>query len=179
MQAVPEIDIKQLVDYASQRGVGIILWAGYYAFAKDIEGLCRHYAQLGVKGFKIDFMDSDNQHTISFLDHAAEIAARYHLLLDYHGICKPAGQCRTWPNVINFEAVYGLENAKWTKPEEFRQEHRMCGLSGIGHGSYLEDYGRRLPRIYPRRRQGQRLLPAAQALDSLWLQIMDDQIAVA
>lgn len=121
MQVVPEIDIKQLVDYASQRGVGIILWAGYYAFAKDIEGLCRHYAQLGVKGFKIDFMDSDNQHTISFLDHAAEIAARYHLLLDYHGICKPAGQCRTWPNVINFEAVYGLENAKWTKPEEFRQ----------------------------------------------------------
>ncbi|MBR6461214.1 MAG: glycoside hydrolase family 97 catalytic domain-containing protein, partial [Verrucomicrobia bacterium] len=43
----------------------------------------------------------------------AETAARYHLILDYHGFYKPTGLNRTWPNVVNFEGVYGLENAKW------------------------------------------------------------------
>lgn len=110
---VPEIDLNELVRYATEKNVGIILWAGYYAFNKDIEKICKHYAEMGIKGFKVDFMDRDDQKMVEFHYKAAEIAAKYHLLLDFHGTYKPTGLQRTFPNVINFEGVLGLENVKW------------------------------------------------------------------
>ncbi len=113
MQVVKEIDLKELVDYATARKVGIILWAGYHAFNRDMENVCRHYAQLGVKGFKVDFMDRDDQEMVDFNYRAAETCARYQLILDLHGMYKPAGLNRTYPNVLNFEGVFGLEQMKW------------------------------------------------------------------
>jgi len=113
-QIVPEINLKELISYATERNVGIILWAGYYAFDKDIEGLCRHYAAMGVKGFKVDFMDRDDQPMVDFYHRAARIGAEYKLLMDFHGSYKPTGLQRTYPNVINFEGVFGLEEMKWS-----------------------------------------------------------------
>ena len=115
-QVVPEIDLKELVEYANQKNVGLILWAGYYAFNKDIEGICKHYSDMGIKGFKVDFMDRDDQLIAQFLAEAARIAAKYHLMLDFHGIYKPTGLNRTYPNVVNFEGVFGLEQMKWVDP---------------------------------------------------------------
>lgn len=114
-QVVPEINLKELVSYAKERNVGLILWAGYYAFNADIEGLCKHYSEMGIKGFKVDFMDRDDQPMVNFHYRAAEIAAKYHLMLDFHGTYKPTGLQRTFPNVINFEGVHGLEQMKWAK----------------------------------------------------------------
>lgn len=119
-QVVPEIDLKGLVDYANKKNVGLILWAGYYAFNKDIEGICKHYSDMGIKGFKVDFMDRDDQPMVDFHYRAAEIAAKYHMMLDYHGTYKPTGLQRTFPNVINFEGVHGLEQMKWS-PESVDQ----------------------------------------------------------
>jgi alpha-glucosidase len=116
MQIVPEIDLKSIIDYAKQKNVGIILWAGYNAFNRDIEGVCRHYAEMGVKGFKVDFMDRDDQEMVRFYYRASEIAAKYNMLLDFHGAYKPTGLNRTYPNVINFEGVHGLEQMKWSPP---------------------------------------------------------------
>lgn len=118
MQVVSEIDLPALVKYANAKGVGIVLWAGYHAFDRDMENVCAHYAQMGVKGFKVDFMDRDDQPMTEFVYRAAETCARHHLLLDLHGMYKPAGMNRTWPNVLNFEGVYGLENVKWTPFEK-------------------------------------------------------------
>ena len=115
MKVVDAIDLPHLCRYAQERGVGLILWGGFWAFNKDIEGLCRHYAEMGVKGFKIDFMDRDDQLMVDFCARAAEMAARYNLLIDFHGVFKPAGLQRTWPNVLNFEGVFGLEQMKWHK----------------------------------------------------------------
>lgn len=117
MKVVPEIDIKELVDYAAARNVGIILWAGYWAFDRDMENICRHYSSLGVKGFKIDFIDRDDQMMVDFHSRAAATAAKYHLLVDFHGTYKPAGLSRTWPNVLNYEGVYGCEQMKWCKTD--------------------------------------------------------------
>lgn len=114
-QVVPEIDLPMLCLYAESKGVGLILWAGYWAFEKDMEKACREYAAMGVKGFKVDFMDRDDQPMVDFYRRAAEMAAKYHLLIDFHGAFKPAGLQRTWPNVVNFEGVFGLENAKGQK----------------------------------------------------------------
>ena len=112
-QVVPEIDLPEIVDYAGTKGVGIILWAGYWAMNRDIEGICKHYSEMGVKGFKVDFMNRDDQQMVQFFTRVAETAARYHLLVDFHGAFKPAGLQRPYPNVINHEGVNGLEQMKW------------------------------------------------------------------
>ena len=112
-QVVPEIDIKELVDYGAERNVGIVLWVGYAAIDKDMEHVCQHYADMGVKGFKVDFMDGDDQMIVDFYYRMAETAARHHLFIDFHGAYKPTGLNRTYPNVLNHEGVYGLEQAKW------------------------------------------------------------------
>ncbi len=117
MQIVPEIDLKRLVRYADERNVGLILWAGYRAFDKDMENVCKYFSGLGIKGFKIDFMDRDDQQTVQFHRRAAETAAKYHLMLDFHGTYKPTGLNRTWPNVVNYEGVHGLEQMKWSIPD--------------------------------------------------------------
>ena len=110
---VPEIDLQGIIDYGKEKNVGIILWAGYGPFQKDIEGACKKYSEMGVKGFKVDFMDSCDQPVVEFHRKAAETAAKYGLMVDFHGTYKPTGLHRTYPNVINYEGIYGQENMKW------------------------------------------------------------------
>ncbi len=117
MQIVPEINVKELVDYGKERNVGIILWAGYHAMDRDLEKVCKTYSEMGVKGFKVDFMDRDDQAMVDFYYRCAETAARYKMMVDFHGAYKPTGLQRTWPNVINNEGVHGLEQLKWSPPE--------------------------------------------------------------
>ena len=113
MQVIPEIDVKHLCDYAKERGVGIGLWAGYWALNRDMEQVMKHYAEMGVKGFKIDFMDRDDQQMVDFYERAAVTAAKYKLMCDFHGAYKPCGLSRKYPNVVNYEGVNGLEQMKW------------------------------------------------------------------
>ena len=115
-QVIPEIDLEELVSYAKSKNVDLILWAGYRAFEKDMDRVCKHYAAMGIKGFKIDFMDRDDQCVIDFNRKAAETGAKYKLLIDLHGTSKPTGLQRTYPNTINFEGVHGLEELKWAEP---------------------------------------------------------------
>ena len=113
-QVIPEIDLERLVKFAAERNVGLILWAGYWAFERDMEKVCEHYSKMGIKGFKIDFMDRDDQIMVDFHRRAAETAARYGMMVDFHGTYKPTGLHRTYPNVVNYEGVHGLEQMKWS-----------------------------------------------------------------
>lgn len=114
MQVVPEIDLPELVTYADGKNVGLILWTGYWAFHRDMENVVKHYADMGIKGFKVDFMDRDDQEMVRFINEASELCACYNMLVDFHGMYKPTGAQRTWPNVINYEGVNGLEQLKWS-----------------------------------------------------------------
>ena len=116
MQVVPEIELKELISYARQKNVDLILWAGFRAFDLDMENVCKHYAAMGIKGFKIDFMDRDDQYMVDFNRRCAEVGLKYKLLIDLHGTYKPTGLQRTYPNAVNFEGVHGLEEMKWAKP---------------------------------------------------------------
>ena len=121
MQIIPQIDIKHLCDYAKDRGVGIVLWGGYWAVDRDMDNVFKHYSELGVKGFKIDFMDRDDQKMVDFYERAAATAAKYHLMCDFHGAYKPCGLSRKYPNVVNYEGVNGLEQMKWSRFSDFDQ----------------------------------------------------------
>ena len=76
---------------------------------------------MGVKGFKVDFLDRDDAQMVDFQYKLAEIAAKYKLMLDFHGCPKPTGMNRTYPNIVNFEAVLGLENSKWESRKKYNQ----------------------------------------------------------
>ena len=86
MQVVPEIDLPELVTYADGKNVGLILWAGYWAFHRDMENVVKHYADMGIKGFKVDFMDRDDQEMVRFINEASELCARYNMLVPVGGI---------------------------------------------------------------------------------------------
>jgi alpha-glucosidase len=108
-----KLDVQQIIDYGKQKKVDVILWSTWYAITRDADGLMSKFSKMGVKGFKIDFIDRDDQKMVSSLYELAKKAAQYHLLIDYHGMYKPSGLMATWPNVINCEGVKGLENVKW------------------------------------------------------------------
>ena len=75
-QIIPEINLEELAAYAKSKNVGLILWAGYKAVDKDIEGVFKHYSKMGIKGFKVDFMDRDDQLVMQFYEKVAATAAK-------------------------------------------------------------------------------------------------------
>ncbi|WP_184548416.1 glycoside hydrolase family 97 protein [Mucilaginibacter sp. FT3.2] len=112
-QISPDINLPELVDYAKQKNVGLILWTSWYALTRQTDAAFAKFSEMGVKGFKIDFIDRDDQKMVSSLYDIAQKAADHHLIVDYHGMYKPSGIQRTFPNIVNFEGVKGLENVKW------------------------------------------------------------------
>jgi endoglucanase len=117
MKIVPDIDLPAIVAYAKERNVGVWLWAGMRPLDQKMEEVMTRYSQMGIKGFKVDFMNRDDQRMVRFYYRAAKAAAEHHLMLDFHGAYKPTGLQRTYPNVLNFEGVRGMENAKWTNDD--------------------------------------------------------------
>jgi len=113
-ERVPGVDVKAIADYGKQKNVGVILWCVWRTLDNQMKEAMDLFEQWGVKGIKVDFMDRDDQAVVNFYWRCAEAAAAHHLLVDYHGAHKPAGIQRTYPNVVNFEGVPGLEQDKWT-----------------------------------------------------------------
>ncbi len=119
MEISPDVDVPELIKYANARGVGIVLWCSWPQLVGRQHEVFKRYAEMGAKGFKIDFMDRDDQFVVKFLEETAEIAAQYKLIVDYHGMFKPTGMQRTCPNIVNFEGVHGLEQLKWENGSDF------------------------------------------------------------
>ena len=117
MKIVPDIDLPAIIGYGQQHNVGVWLWGGYLPMVRQLDAALAYYSQLGIKGFKIDFMNRDDQKMVEFYYRVAATAAKYHLMLDFHGAYKPTGLQRTWPNVMNFEGVRGMENEKWSNDD--------------------------------------------------------------
>lgn len=115
LTVIPELDLPGLVQYASSKGVGVILWTVFNVLDEQLDEACQKYAAMGVKGFKVDFLDRYDQEGVDMIYRIAERCAQHHLMLDYHGIFAPQGIQRTYPNVVNFEAVFGMEEVKWTE----------------------------------------------------------------
>ena len=115
-----DINLQEIIDYGRQKGVGVILWASWYAVTQQMDKVFPYYSAMGVKGFKIDFVDRDDQLAVASLYEIAKKAADNHLLVDYHGVFKPTGLQKTYPNVIGFEGVKGLENYKWATEDQPR-----------------------------------------------------------
>lgn len=112
-----EVNIEELISYGKSKNVDIILWVTWKALNEKMDEALTQFEKWGVKGIKVDFMQRDDQKMVEFYYTTASKAAEHKLLVDYHGAYKPTGLQRTFPNVISFEGVYGLEQNKWTDDE--------------------------------------------------------------
>ena len=139
-KVVPEIDLEEIVRHGNEKNVGIILWAGYSAFMKDIEGVCSHYAKMGVKGFKVDFLDRNDQKMEDFVYKASEIGAKYKLVMDFHGFHQPTGLQRRFPNVVNYEGVFGLEQMRKRQLPEYDMVEFDVTIPYIRYVAGFADY---------------------------------------
>ena len=109
----PNVDVPHLIDYANKRNVGIILWMAWAQVVGEEEKVASYFSKLGAKGFKVDFMDRGDADVTQFLERFAAACAKEKMIVDYHGVYRPVGLHRTYPNVINYEGVHGLEQMKW------------------------------------------------------------------
>lgn len=123
LTVVPELDLPELVRYGKSKGVDLILWAVFNVLDDQLEEACRKYSEMGISGFKIDFLDRDDQTAVAMTYRIAEMTAKYKLSLDLHGFYKPTGLNRTYPNIINFESVFGMEEMKWSGIEKDMMEY--------------------------------------------------------
>lgn len=115
---IPEINLPELVKYGKEKNVDIILWTVFNVLDSQLDEACERYSKMGIKGFKVDFMDRYDQEGVDMIYRIAKRCAQSKLMLDYHGIFAPQGITRTYPNVVNFEACFGMEEAKWTVREK-------------------------------------------------------------
>jgi alpha-glucosidase len=106
------VDVPELARYAAKKNVKIWIWLYSKAVAAQMQEAFPLYEKWGVAGVKIDFILRNDQKGIEWYYDVAKLAAQDHLMVDFHGATQPWGIQRTYPNVLNYEAVLGLENNK-------------------------------------------------------------------
>jgi len=114
LRYVPEVNIPEIIAYAKQRGVKVLLWVYWGALDKQMDEALDLYAKWGAAGVKVDFMDHDDQEMVNFYERLVREAAEHHLVVDFHGAYKPTGLRRTYPNLLTREGVMGMEYSKWS-----------------------------------------------------------------
>jgi alpha-glucosidase len=111
---VPEVNIPELMAYAKSKNVRLFIWAHSLDVETfGVEAALKYFAEQGFAGVKIDFLNSQSQETVEWCEKVLATAAKYHLLINFHGTYKPTGLARTYPNFITQEGVLGNENNKW------------------------------------------------------------------
>lgn len=117
----PEVDMPELVRYGKEKNVGIILWVAFSGIHEDLEddsfNLFEHFSKMGIKGFKIDFMDRSDQGIADFYEKTAQEAVKYKMLVEFHGSSKPVGLEYRYPNILSWEGVRGMENGLGCVPD--------------------------------------------------------------
>jgi len=123
LKLTPGFDLEELISYADDKGVGVILWVVWKTLDDQLDEAFNQFEKWGAKGIKVDFMDKDDQWMVNYYHKIAKKAAEHKLLVDFHGSYKPAGLRRMYPNVLTREGVNGGEQYKWS----YRQtpEHNL------------------------------------------------------
>jgi len=114
--------LEELCDYAEERGVKVFCWVNYWELttAEDVEALFSKWAEAGAVGVKTDYFEGEEQQVLNSMENVAVIGAKYHFMVLYHGCVSPAGESRTYPNILTTEAVLGEENRIWsTSPSSY------------------------------------------------------------
>jgi alpha-glucosidase len=108
-------NMAAVCSYAESRGVGVFAWKDYKYLSsptddwRQLHDFFDHAQHAGLAGVKIDFLNAESKDRIDFEHAALKIAAQHRMMIDFHGLQKPTGERRTYPNEISSEAVRGIE----------------------------------------------------------------------
>ena len=110
---VQGLDMKEICDYAKQKGVGVRVWVHFYALYPKLDTAFAVFEKWGLKGMMVDFMDRDDQEMVNMQIEILQKAAAHHLHIQFHGAYKPTGMNRTYPNEYTREGTKNYEVDKW------------------------------------------------------------------
>lgn len=105
-----ELDLQGVIDYAEQRGIGILVYVNRRALERQLDAILPLYRKWGVKGIKFGFVRVGPQDATNFVHEAVRKAARHNLMVDIHDSYRPTGFSRTYPNLMTQEGVRGNEH---------------------------------------------------------------------
>ncbi len=112
---VPGIDMQQICDYAKNKGVAIRVWVHWKALYPKLDTAFAVFEKWGLTGMMVDFMDRDDQEMTRIKEEILIKAAKHKLHIQFHGVEKPTGLSRTWPNEFTREGTLNYEVNKWDK----------------------------------------------------------------
>ena len=130
------LDLHQIIKYADQKGVGIILYVNMKALSKQLDQILPLYKKWGVKGLKYGFVDVGDQYSTAWLHQAVRKAAKYELMVDIHDEYRPTGYSRSYPNLITQEGIRGDEESPSLDQAIYALYNRMI----CGAGDYTNCY---------------------------------------
>ena len=109
------LDLHEVIEYAEERGVGVILYVNHIAVERQADEIFPLYQKWGVKGVKFGFVNVGSQKWTSWLHEAVRKAARHRLMVDIHDEYRPTGYSRTYPNLMTQEGIRGDEERQPTE----------------------------------------------------------------
>jgi alpha-glucosidase len=111
----PDIDMEELVKYASQKNIRLMLWTLCSTLDKQLDSALKQFNKWGIASIMTDFMDRDDQPMVNFYHRIAKACADHKIAVMFHGAYPPKGFNRTWPNAITQEGVLGAEWNIWSE----------------------------------------------------------------
>ncbi|MBP3689066.1 MAG: glycoside hydrolase family 97 protein [Bacteroidaceae bacterium] len=112
-----DLRLPELIRYCTAKGVKIALWLPWLTVYRHMDSIFQTYERWGIPAVKIDFMDHSDQWMVNFYKQVTALAARHHIIVDWHGSFTPAGLEQEYPNLVSYEGVRGLEQMGGCRPE--------------------------------------------------------------
>jgi len=168
-KVAPQLNMPDILAYAKEKNVKCWFWLYHTDVNRaDLEKAFGLYESWGIAGIKIDFMDSDDQEMVNWYHRIVKMAAKHHLMVDFHGAYKPDGFRRTYPNLVTREGVLGNEYNKWSlrvTPEHMVTlpfTRMLAGPMDFTPGGFLNRTPEKFANGSPAQVQGTRALQLAQ-----------------
>jgi hypothetical protein len=126
-----DFDLVAIRRYAELKQVRLWTWVHQRALRGRVEEAFAAFEKVGWNGMMVDFFDHDDQESIEFAESILAAAARHRILIHLHGVWKPTGLQRTYPNLMNHEGALNLETGAHLVGRDASAGHR--GWRVIGH----------------------------------------------
>jgi alpha-glucosidase len=131
------LELRNVIDYADKKGVGIILYVNHRSLETQLDAVLPILQSWGVKGVKYGFVNVGSQKWTSWLHAAIRKAAKYKLMVDVHDEYRPTGYSRTYPNLMTQEGIRGDEESPSSEHTLTTLFTRMIAGAGDNTNCYL------------------------------------------
>jgi alpha-glucosidase len=116
-------NLEDAVKYITSKGIKPLIWYNSggdhtWVTATPMNRMLTHenrveeftkLKKLGIVGVKVDFFESEKQDMIKYYLDILDDAAKFEMMVYFHGCIVPRGWARTYPHLMTYEGVRGAE----------------------------------------------------------------------